>query len=68
MNKKIKIFRRSLYFVNDLKCGEIISKEDIKSIRPGFGLPPKYLDQIVNKKRVLKNVFVGDRVEWDVLD
>ena len=66
--QKNKIFRRSLYFVNDLKCGEIISKEDVKSIRPGFGLPPKYLDQIVNKKRVLKNVFVGDRVEWDVLD
>ena len=66
--QKNKIFRRSLYFVNNLKCGEIISKNDIKSIRPGFGLPPKYLDQIVNKKRVLKNVFVGDRVQWDILD
>ncbi len=66
--QKNKIFRRSLYFVNNLKCGEIISKNDIKSIRPGFGLPPRYLDQIVNKKRVLKNVFVGDRVQWDILD
>lgn len=66
--QKSKIFRRSLYFVNNLKCGEIISKNDIKSIRPGFGLPPKYLDQIVNKKRVLKNVYVGDRVQWDILD
>tara|TARA_B100000212_G_C27314315_1_gene507203 strand:+ start:119 stop:1162 length:1044 start_codon:yes stop_codon:yes gene_type:complete len=66
--QKNKIFRRSLYFVNNLKCGELIGKNDIKSIRPGYGLPPKYYDQIVNKKRVLKNVFVGDRVNWDILD
>ena len=66
--QKNKIFRRSLYFVNDVKCGEVIRKKDIKSIRPGFGIAPKFLDQIVNKKRVLKNVFKGDRVEWDILD
>ena len=65
--QKNKIFRRSLYFVNNLKCGEIISKNDIKSIRPGFGLPPRYLDQIVNKKRVLKNVFVGVPVKITLL-
>ena len=35
--QKNKIFRRSLYFVNNLKCGEIISENDIKSIRPGLG-------------------------------
>ncbi len=66
--EKNKIFRRSLYFIKDVKCGEIISKDDIKSIRPGFGVAPKFFDQIVNKKRVLKNVFKGDRVEWDILD
>jgi pseudaminic acid synthase len=59
---KGKDFSRSLYFVNDLKVGEIIKKDDIKSIRPGFGLHPKFFTEIVGKK-VKKNMFFGDRVE-----
>lgn len=43
-------FRRSLYFVKDLKAGDTISKEAVKSVRPGFGLPPKFLDYVVGKK------------------
>jgi len=43
-------FRRSLYFVKDIKKGELITTEHIKSIRPGFGLPPKYLNRIIGKK------------------
>ncbi|WP_315263895.1 pseudaminic acid synthase [Pseudomonas fragi] len=43
-------FRRSLYFVKDLKGGDIITHNDIRSVRPGFGLPPKNLDMIVGKK------------------
>lgn len=42
-------FRRSLYFVKDLKAGEIITPDMIRSVRPGFGLPPKYLGSIVGK-------------------
>ncbi len=66
--KKNKIFRRSLYFVKDIKCGEIITSDAVRSIRPGFGIPPKYLGQIVNNKRVKKDVYIGDRVEWSLLD
>ncbi|HFX6476458.1 pseudaminic acid synthase [Acinetobacter baumannii] len=43
-------FRRSLYFVKDLKAGEIIDESSIRSVRPGFGLPPKFYDEILGKK------------------
>jgi N-acetylneuraminate synthase len=43
-------FRRSLYFVKDIQAGEIITKEHVKSIRPGFGLEPKFIDKIINSK------------------
>lgn len=45
-NKK---FRRSLYFVKSMKAGDIITEHDIRSIRPGFGLPPKYFDFVVGQ-------------------
>ncbi|NLS11064.1 pseudaminic acid synthase [Nesterenkonia sp. MY13] len=40
-------FRRSLYFVSDLKAGDVVKPEDVRSVRPGFGLPPKMLDQVI---------------------
>lgn len=40
-------FRRSLYFVKDLTAGQVITVDSIKSVRPGFGLPPKYLDGLI---------------------
>jgi len=43
-------FRRSLYFVKDIRAGELITKEHVKSIRPGYGLAPKYLDKMIGKK------------------
>ena len=46
INKK---FRRSLYFVKNLKKGKVITPKDIKRIRPGYGLEPKYYDDIIGK-------------------
>lgn len=43
-------FRRSLYFVKDLKAGDVITQDAIRSVRPGFGLEPKYIDRIIGKK------------------
>lgn len=60
--KNGKDFSRSLYFINDLKAGDTITENDIKSIRPGFGLHPKYFNQIVGKI-VKNNKLFGDRVE-----
>lgn len=59
---KGKDFSRSLYFVNNLQNGDKIKKDDIRSIRPGFGLHPKYLNSIIGKE-VNCNVTYGDRVE-----
>lgn len=42
-------FRRSLYFVKDIKAGEVIRPEHIKSVRPGYGAAPKFLDQLIGK-------------------
>lgn len=43
-------FRRSLYIVKDVKKGDILTKDNVKSIRPGFGLPPKFFDSVIGKK------------------
>ena len=62
-NKK---FRRSIYFVNNLGKGQIISENDIKRIRPGYGLAPKHFFDIIGK--TLKcDVERGDPVSFDVL-
>jgi len=42
-------FRRSLYFVKDLKAGDVITEDAIRSVRPGFGLAPKFYDEIIGK-------------------
>jgi len=48
-------FRRSLYFVKEMAAGDRIDASSIRSVRPGFGLPPKYLDNIIGK-RLIKSV------------
>ena len=53
-----RLFRRSLYFAKDLKKGEVIDRDAIKSIRPGDGLKPKYLSDVIGKQ-VSQDVFYG---------
>lgn len=60
--KKQRRFCRSLYISKDIKEGEVFSEENIKSVRPGYGLHPKYLDEILGKK-AKKDYKLGDRVE-----
>jgi pseudaminic acid synthase len=60
--KKSRQFARSLYVSKDIKKGEIITEENIRSVRPGYGLHPKYLNEVLGKK-VHKNYLFGERVE-----
>jgi N-acetylneuraminate synthase len=43
-------FRRSLYFVKDMKAGDVLTADCVRSVRPGFGLQPKFMDQIIGRK------------------
>ncbi|MCY3271665.1 pseudaminic acid synthase, partial [Acinetobacter baumannii] len=54
-------FRRSLYFVKDLKAGDVIDESSIRSVRPGYGLPPKFYDELLGKK-VTQDVSVNTPV------
>ncbi len=65
--QKGRDFSRSLYFINDLKKDQIISAKDIKSIRPGFGLHPKFLNKIIGKKIKL-DVSRGTRVSLEQIN
>jgi sialic acid synthase SpsE len=58
-------FRRSLYFVKDLKAGDMITADAVRSVRPGFGLAPKYLEAIIGQRvrvAVRRNTPVRDEV------
>lgn len=57
---------RSLYIAKDMKVGEIITEQNVRSVRPGFGLHPKYLSEILGKK-VNQNLTMGTRMSLDYL-
>jgi len=56
-------FRRSLYFVKDLKAGDIITEDAIRSVRPGYGLEPKHINKILGRL-TSKKITVNSPVNW----
>lgn len=60
-------FSRSIYISADIKKGEVISKENIKIVRPGFSLHPQYYDQILGKI-INKDLKLGDRLKLDDIE
>lgn len=64
---KGKDFSRSLYVVEDMKAGDVISEKNVRSIRPGFGLHPKHYTEILGKK-VTQDIERGDVMSLDYID
>jgi len=64
---KGKDFSRSLYVVEDMKAGDVITEKNVRSIRPGFGLHPKYYNGILGKK-VNINIEKGTALNFNYFD
>jgi len=60
-------FRRSLYVVADIAAGEMFSEANVRSIRPGLGLPPKYLSKVLGK-RAAGDLARGTALRWDMVN
>ncbi len=63
--RKSLVFRRSLYIVADLEAGDRLTPENLRAIRPGLGLPPKYYHRLLGM-RVNRPVSRGTPVSWDL--
>jgi pseudaminic acid synthase len=61
------IFRRSLFAVKDIGKGEVFSKENMRSIRPGYGLAPRYYNEILGKRAII-NIKSGSPLTWDLIE
>jgi len=64
--EKSVVFRRSLYVAEDMQAGDFFTKENLRSIRPGMGLAPKYY-KVLLSKRVNRDVRKGTAVSWEMV-
>lgn len=64
--QKSLLYRRSLYIVRDMKAGEALTTENVRAIRPGHGLPPKYLSVMLGR-RLINDVKKGTPLSWDLI-
>ncbi len=64
--KKGREFSRSLYIVKDMKAGDEITRENVRSIRPGFGMHPRYYHEILGKK-IKIDAEAGSSLNWEMI-
>jgi N-acetylneuraminate synthase len=64
--KKSLVFRRSIYLSADMKAGEILSTENIRCVRPGKGLAPKFFEEVIGRK-INQDVSKGTPLSWDLI-
>jgi N-acetylneuraminate synthase len=64
--KKSLIFRRSLYAVEDIKKGEKLSRANIRAIRPGLGLSPKWIDRVLGRP-AKRSITRGTALNWEMV-
>ncbi len=60
-----KQFRRSLYISKDMKAGDMLTPETLRAVRPGYGLPPIFMDKLMGKA-VSRNIEAGTPASWDM--
>ena len=65
--KENRIYSRSLFVVNDIKAGEIITEENVRSIRPGIGMHTKYYDRILGH-RARCDIVKGTPMDWKYIE
>ena len=61
-----RVFRRSLFVVQDMKAGDLFTRDNVRSIRPGHGLPPKYLAEVLGRT-VTADVLRGTPLNWSLV-
>lgn len=64
--KKSRMFRRSIYISKDMKAGEIFTKDNLRLVRPGYGLLPEFYDVVLGK-RISRDASKGTPMAWDLI-
>jgi N-acetylneuraminate synthase len=63
---KSRAFRRTIYISQDVKAGDILNQDNVRIVRPGFGLAPKFIDMVLGK-RASRDLPAGTPVQWDLI-
>jgi sialic acid synthase SpsE len=58
------VFRRSIYVVKDVAAGEELTKQNVRSIRPGYGIAPKHLPEVLGR-HAARNLKRGEPLDWN---
>ena len=61
-----RVFRRSLFVVRDVRAGELFTRDNVRSIRPGHGMAPRYFDTVIGR-RAAQDIEKGTPLSWDLL-
>jgi N-acetylneuraminate synthase len=64
--KKSLVFRRSIYVARDVKAGDVLTRDNLRCVRPGLGLPPKYYDVLLGR-HVNQDIRAGTPMKWELL-
>lgn len=65
--KSTRVFRRSLFIVEDVRQGQTLTPENVRSIRPGHGLHTRHLPEVIGK-RATRDIERGTPVTWDLIE